>query len=80
MVHDPKRSDCHRNPGGSSLVGYQQPTLPASTENYAQLVHDLTAQLQQSIEPIWSALNLRSMALSKCANFDAALYDANVMQ
>lgn len=59
---------------------FQQPTLPASTENYAQLVHDLTAQLQQSLEPIWSALNRRSMALSKCANFDAALYDANAMQ
>ncbi|CDS06454.1 hypothetical protein LRAMOSA08982 [Lichtheimia ramosa] len=58
----------------------QQPTLAASTEKYKQLVYDSTAELLQPIQCILSALDRRSMALSKCASYDAALRDADIMQ
>ncbi|KAJ8657565.1 hypothetical protein O0I10_006629 [Lichtheimia ornata] len=58
----------------------KQPTLKASSEKYAQLVHDSTTQLHQSLEPILSALNRRAIGLTKCANFESALHDARVMQ
>ncbi|KAJ8657966.1 hypothetical protein O0I10_006237 [Lichtheimia ornata] len=58
----------------------KQPTLKASSEKYAQLVHDSTIQLHQSIQSILSALNLRAIGLTKCANFELALHDARVMQ
>lgn len=54
--------------------------LPASSKKYAKLVHDSTTQLHQSLEPVLSALNLRAIGLSKCANYDAALHDAQLMQ
>ncbi|CDS10639.1 hypothetical protein LRAMOSA11125 [Lichtheimia ramosa] len=57
-----------------------QPTLIASTGTYKQLVHDSTTELLQSIQCILSALDRRSMGLSKCASFESALYDANLMQ
>ncbi|CDS10648.1 hypothetical protein LRAMOSA11134 [Lichtheimia ramosa] len=57
-----------------------QPTLIAPTEKYQQLVHDSTTELVQPIQCILSALDQRAMALSKCASYDAALRDANVMQ
>ncbi|CDH57670.1 predicted protein [Lichtheimia corymbifera JMRC:FSU:9682] len=58
----------------------KQPTLKASSGKYAQLVYDSTTQLHQSLEPILSALNQRAIGLTKCANYDAALRDAKVMQ
>ncbi|KAJ8651778.1 hypothetical protein O0I10_012655 [Lichtheimia ornata] len=57
----------------------QQPTLTASSEQYAQLAHDATSQLHEPVQSILSALNLRALALTKVANFDGALRDANVM-
>ncbi|CDS06456.1 hypothetical protein LRAMOSA08984 [Lichtheimia ramosa] len=57
-----------------------QPTLIAPTEKYKQLVHDSTAELLQPIQCILSALDRRSMGLSKCASYNAALPDADVMQ
>ncbi|CDS06443.1 hypothetical protein LRAMOSA08971 [Lichtheimia ramosa] len=57
-----------------------QPTLIASTEKYKQLVHDSTAELVQPIQCILSALDRRSMGLSKCGSYDAALRDADIMQ
>ncbi|KAJ8657994.1 hypothetical protein O0I10_006265 [Lichtheimia ornata] len=58
----------------------KQPILKAPSGKYAQLVHDSTAQLHQSLQPILSALNLRAIGFTKCANFDAALRDAKVLQ
>ncbi|CDS10634.1 hypothetical protein LRAMOSA11120 [Lichtheimia ramosa] len=58
----------------------QQPTLIASAEKYKQLVYDSTAELVQPIQRILSALDRRALALSKCATYDAALRDANLMQ
>ncbi|CDS10653.1 hypothetical protein LRAMOSA11139 [Lichtheimia ramosa] len=58
----------------------QQPTLIASTEKYQQLVYDSTTELVQPIQCILSALDRRSMALSKCASYESALRDANLMQ
>ena len=58
----------------------QRPFMPLSSNKYAQLVDDSTQQLQQSLESIWLALDQRAMGLAKCANFDDALGDANVMQ
>ncbi|KAJ8657961.1 hypothetical protein O0I10_006232 [Lichtheimia ornata] len=57
-----------------------QPTLTASSQKYAQLVHDSNTQLHQSLEPVLSALDRRAIGLSKCANFEAALHDAKLMQ
>ncbi|KAJ8657962.1 hypothetical protein O0I10_006233 [Lichtheimia ornata] len=59
---------------------YNQPTLTASSEKYAKLVHDSTTQLHQSLGPVLSALDRRGIGLTKCANFDAALRDAKLMQ
>ncbi|CDS06440.1 hypothetical protein LRAMOSA08968 [Lichtheimia ramosa] len=58
----------------------QQPTLTASTEKYKQLVCDSTTELLQPIQCILSALDRRSMGLTKCASYDSALRDAAVMQ
>ncbi|KAJ8657988.1 hypothetical protein O0I10_006259 [Lichtheimia ornata] len=58
----------------------KQPILKASSEKYAKLVYDSTTQLLQPIQSILSALNLRAIGLTKCADFDAALRDAKVMQ
>ncbi|CDH57672.1 predicted protein [Lichtheimia corymbifera JMRC:FSU:9682] len=58
----------------------KQPVLTASTEKHTKLVHDASTQLQQPIESILSTLNLRSKLLTECANYDAALRDAKVMQ
>ncbi|KAJ8658000.1 hypothetical protein O0I10_006271 [Lichtheimia ornata] len=58
----------------------KQPILKAPSEKYAQLVHDSTTRLHQSLEPILSALNLRAIGLTKCANFESAFHDAKVMQ
>ncbi|CDH57625.1 predicted protein [Lichtheimia corymbifera JMRC:FSU:9682] len=66
---------------GSTWTGLcKQPTLKASSEKYAQLVYDSTIQLNQSLEPILSALDRRAIGLTKCANFESALRDAKVMQ
>ncbi|KAJ8657580.1 hypothetical protein O0I10_006644 [Lichtheimia ornata] len=56
------------------------PTLTATTGKYVQLVHDATAELHQPLQSILSALDRRANALTKLANFDAALQDANAMQ
>ncbi|KAJ8658018.1 hypothetical protein O0I10_006289 [Lichtheimia ornata] len=58
----------------------QQPVITASTEKYTTLVTNATTQLRQPIDSIMTTLNERAMALSKCANFEAALRDANTMQ
>ncbi|KAJ8658028.1 hypothetical protein O0I10_006299 [Lichtheimia ornata] len=58
----------------------KQPILKASSGQYAKLVYDSTTQLLQPIQSILSALNLRAIGLTKCADFDAALRDAKVMQ
>ncbi|CDS06431.1 hypothetical protein LRAMOSA08959 [Lichtheimia ramosa] len=58
----------------------QQPTLIASAEKYKQLVYDSTTELVQPIQCIVTALDRRALALSKCASYDAALRDANLMQ
>ncbi|KAJ8657993.1 hypothetical protein O0I10_006264 [Lichtheimia ornata] len=58
----------------------KQPTHPVSTENYATIVYYSTIRLHEPIDSILSTLNERAMALSKLANFDCALRDANVMQ
>ncbi|KAI7874295.1 hypothetical protein K492DRAFT_211655 [Lichtheimia hyalospora FSU 10163] len=58
----------------------QRPLKPVSSNKYAQLVDDSTQQLHQSLESILSALDERALGLAKCANFDAALGDANVLQ
>ncbi|KAJ8658002.1 hypothetical protein O0I10_006273 [Lichtheimia ornata] len=58
----------------------KQPTLKASSQQYAKLVHDSTIQLHQSLESISSALNLRAIGLTKCANFESALHDAKALQ
>ncbi|KAI7874118.1 hypothetical protein K492DRAFT_222683 [Lichtheimia hyalospora FSU 10163] len=59
----------------------QQPKHnPVSSKKYAQLVDDSTQQLHHSLESILLALDERALGLVKCANFDAALDDANVMQ
>lgn len=58
----------------------QQPTLVASTKKYHQLVSESTTELLQPIQCILSALVRRSMALSKCASYESALRDANLMQ
>ncbi|KAJ8657656.1 hypothetical protein O0I10_006722 [Lichtheimia ornata] len=56
------------------------PTLTASSEKYAQLVHNSTTQLHQGVQSILSALDQRATGLTKCVNFDAALHDAKLMQ
>ncbi|CDS06439.1 hypothetical protein LRAMOSA08967 [Lichtheimia ramosa] len=58
----------------------QQPVLVASTEKYQQLVYDSTTELVQPIQCILSALDRRAMRLSKCATFESALNDGNLMQ
>ncbi|KAJ8657586.1 hypothetical protein O0I10_006650 [Lichtheimia ornata] len=58
----------------------KQPVITASTEKYTKLVTNATTQLRQPIDSIMTTLNERAMGLSKCANFDAALRDANAMQ
>ncbi|KAJ8658040.1 hypothetical protein O0I10_006311 [Lichtheimia ornata] len=58
----------------------KQPTLKASSEKYAHLVHDSTIQLLQPIQSILSALDRRAIGLTKCANSESALRDAKVMQ
>ncbi|KAJ8657973.1 hypothetical protein O0I10_006244 [Lichtheimia ornata] len=58
----------------------EQPTVKASSEKYAKLVYDATTQLHEPIHSILSTLNRRAIGLTKCADFDAALRDAKVMQ
>ncbi|KAJ8657655.1 hypothetical protein O0I10_006721 [Lichtheimia ornata] len=58
----------------------KQPIITASTEKYTKLVNNATTQLPQPIDSMLSTLNERAMALSKCANFNAALRDADIMQ
>ncbi|CDH57632.1 predicted protein [Lichtheimia corymbifera JMRC:FSU:9682] len=58
----------------------KQSTLKAPSGKYAQLVYDSTIQFHESLEPVLSALHRRSIGLTKCANYDAALHDANLMQ
>ncbi|KAJ8657978.1 hypothetical protein O0I10_006249 [Lichtheimia ornata] len=56
------------------------PILTPFSEKYAQLVYDATTQFHASLDPILSALNLRAIGFTKCANFDAALRDVKLMQ
>ncbi|CDH57657.1 predicted protein [Lichtheimia corymbifera JMRC:FSU:9682] len=56
------------------------PVLTASTDKHTKLIEDASTELQQPIESILSTLNLRSKLLTECANYDAALRDAKVMQ
>ncbi|CDS10645.1 hypothetical protein LRAMOSA11131 [Lichtheimia ramosa] len=58
----------------------QLPTLIASSERYTELVFNSTTKLQQSLESALSALDQRSIALTKTANFESALDDAKAMQ
>ncbi|CDH61272.1 predicted protein [Lichtheimia corymbifera JMRC:FSU:9682] len=58
----------------------QQPRLIATTEKYAQLVHDSTIELHQPVHSILSALDRRAIGLTKCTSFESALRDANLMQ
>ncbi|KAJ8657602.1 hypothetical protein O0I10_006666 [Lichtheimia ornata] len=58
----------------------KQPVITASTHKYTKLVNDATTQLPQPIDSIMTTLNERAMGLTKCANFNAALRDAQVMQ
>ncbi|KAJ8657990.1 hypothetical protein O0I10_006261 [Lichtheimia ornata] len=58
----------------------KQPTQAVSTEKYAAIVYDATTQLHQPIHSMLTTLDRRAMALSKLANFESALRDANVMQ
>ncbi|CDH57646.1 predicted protein [Lichtheimia corymbifera JMRC:FSU:9682] len=58
----------------------KQPTQPVSTEKYTKLVYNSTTRLHQPVQSILSALDQRANALTKLANFESALRDANVMQ
>ncbi|KAJ8657974.1 hypothetical protein O0I10_006245 [Lichtheimia ornata] len=57
-----------------------QPTHPVSTEKYATIVYDSTIRLHQPIHSMLTTLDRRAMALTKLANFESALRNANVMQ
>ncbi|KAJ8657976.1 hypothetical protein O0I10_006247 [Lichtheimia ornata] len=57
-----------------------QPTLTASSDKYAQLVHNATTLVHEGIQLILSALDQRATGSTKCANFEAALHDAKLMQ
>lgn len=56
------------------------PILTATTEKYSQLVYDSTAQVQESYESLLAALDRRAIALTKLANFESALRDAQAIQ
>ncbi|KAJ8657596.1 hypothetical protein O0I10_006660 [Lichtheimia ornata] len=56
------------------------PTLTTTTEKYVQLVHDATTELHEPVQSNLSALDVRANALTKLANFESALHDANAMQ
>ena len=57
-----------------------QPTLPTRCQRYQQLVTDSTTQLEQCVQTILSLVKNRAMGLIQCANFEAAIRDATVMQ
>ncbi|KAI7874292.1 hypothetical protein K492DRAFT_211654 [Lichtheimia hyalospora FSU 10163] len=56
------------------------PALPIRCQRYQQLVTDSTTQLEQCVQTILSFLKDRALGLIQCANFEAAIRDATVMQ
>lgn len=62
----------------SDLCQQHKPTAP--TSKYAPIVYDSTTQLHEPVQSILSVLDRRANAFTKCADFNAALRDANVMQ
>lgn len=60
------------------LCQQYKPTAP--TSKYAPIIYDLTTQLHEPVQSILSVLDRRANTLSKCADFNAALRDAKVMQ
>ncbi|KAJ8657989.1 hypothetical protein O0I10_006260 [Lichtheimia ornata] len=58
----------------------KQPTHPVSTEKYTSLVYDATTQLDERIQSVLSALDQRAIGLTKLANFESAVRDAQAMQ
>lgn len=57
-----------------------QPTLTASSEKYAQLLHGSMSQPHPGVQSILSALDERATGFTLCANFESALQDAKLMR
>lgn len=56
------------------------PYIPACSHQYTNVVIESTKHVQQAIQILLRALESRSLALSKCANPDAAIRDASLIQ
>lgn len=56
------------------------PYIPACSHQYTNVVIESTKHVQQAIQILLRALESRSLTLSKCANPDAAIRDASLIQ